>query len=205
MSSSFQTSVTDLTGINMASNTSDEWEFQGKIITTKQYLDDFDADLTAGLAEHGSTSPDYATIKNGQYNKPANASPRPSSFDHHSSDSICVASSYADTEASMRPNYIAPSDEWMSQYLTYITTPTTSIDENGDGNVSSQNDSVQQHPQYAYSEFPTYISGPTPLDFWYDNPERHEEIAYSLSDPMVDPIAPKKIKKSADKKVQKRK
>lgn len=203
MSSLFKTSVTELTGITAAWSNSNEWDFQGITISTKHYSGDIDADLAAVSTE---ANLDHATVKGGQYKKTADVSARPSSFGHRLSGSTCVESSYADTEASMNPNYSAPSYESMLQYSTFVPTPTTSVDEHRDDkSFSGQNDLVEQQQQPVHSDFPICTSGPTPLDSWYDKPERHEQIAYKLSDPATDPMAQKEIKKTVGKKVQKRK
>ncbi|TGO29632.1 hypothetical protein BPAE_0013g00850 [Botrytis paeoniae] len=183
MSDSFQTSISDLTGINVPSNNSCEWIFQGDTISMNQYSGDIAEDLASDLVDEISTNCNFATAKSEQHNKFVNTSARPSSFDHRLSDSTCVASSYADTEAFMRPHYTVPSSESMSQSSIFIPTPTTSVDYNGDNNIpTSQNDSVGLQHQSAHSIFPTYISGSTPLDTWVETPERHEQIALNMSD-----------------------
>ncbi|TGO56618.1 hypothetical protein BCON_0075g00080 [Botryotinia convoluta] len=188
MSDSFQTSISNLAGINVPSNNSCEWIFQGDTISMNQYSGDIAEDLASDLVDAISTSCNFATAKSDQHNKFVNTSARPSSFGHRLSDGTCVASSYADTEASMRPHYTVPSSESMSQYSIFIPTPTTSVDYNGNNNIpTSQNDSVGLQHQSANSIFPTYTSGSTPLDTWVETPERHEQIALNMSDPTTHP------------------
>ncbi|KAB8293258.1 hypothetical protein EYC80_007589 [Monilinia laxa] len=199
--SAFQTLVSDLTGIITPLNNLCEWEFQGRIIYTKEHLGAFDADISAIPIQRDPLCIESATINDGQYNKLAIVSSRSSSLRHRLNSSTCVASLYADTEASMKPDYTASSYEAISQHSTFIPTPTTSVEQQGEYNTFSiQNDSVEHEPQSAYIECPSYTSGPTPIDSWYEKPERHEKIAYRLSDPTADPIAQKKMKKSAGQK-----
>lgn len=204
MMSSFQTSVSDLTGTTTPLNNLCEWEFQGRILYTKEYLGDFDADLSALPIQRDSLRIEPAAAYDDQHNKLINASSRSSSLGHRLYGSTCVASSYADTVASMKPNYTASSYEAKSQHSTFIPTPTTSVEQQEDySSFSIQNDTVEHEQQSAYFQSPSHTSGPTPIDSWYEKPERHEELAYRLSDPMADPIVQKKIKKSAGQNVQK--
>ncbi|TEY85113.1 hypothetical protein BOTCAL_0017g00260 [Botryotinia calthae] len=199
MSKSFHTSISDLTGITVPSKNSYEWIFQGDTISMSQYSGDIDEDLASDLVDELSTNCNFATAKIDQH-KIVNASARPFSFDRRLSDSTRAASSYADTEASMRPHYTVPSSESMSEYSIFIPTPTTSVDYNEDNNIpTSQNYSVELQHQSAYSIFPTCTSGPTPLDTWVKTPERHEQIACILSDPKTHPIIQKKGEKLAGK------
>ncbi|TGO18658.1 hypothetical protein BTUL_0008g00390 [Botrytis tulipae] len=199
MSSSFQTSISDLTGIHVPSNNVCEWIFQGDTISMNQYSGDIAEDLAPDLVNELSTSCNFATAKIDQHKKTVNTSAR-SSFDHRLSDSTCAASSYADTETSMRPHYTGPSSESMSQSSIFIPTPTTSVGYNGDNNIhTSQNDSIGLQHQSAYSIFPTYTSGSTPLDTWVETPEIHEQMAFNLSDPTTHLATQKKGKKLAGK------
>lgn len=205
MSTSFQTSVTDLAGMTTASNNMSEWDFQGITISKEQYFGDIDADLAANSAEDCFPN-DSATVKGDLYNRTENVPAWPSSYGHRLSGSTCVSTSYADTEASMRPNYAALSYDSTTQYSNCIPTPTISIgqDEN-DYTSLSQNGSASMQQISAYAQFPTHSSGPTPLDSWYYKNERHEQIAFNLSIHAADSMTQKTIKKSTDKKVQKRK
>ncbi|KAF7920061.1 hypothetical protein EAE99_008182 [Botrytis elliptica] len=197
MSDSFQTSISDLTGINVPSNNSCEWIFQGDTISMNQYSGDIAEDLASDLVDELSTSCNFAAAKSDKHNKFVNTSAR-YSFDHHLPDSTCVVSSYADAETFMRPHYIVPSSESMSQSSIFIPTPTTSVDYNGDNNIlTSQNDSVGLQHQFAHSIFPTNTNGSTPLDTWVETPERHEQIGLNMSDPTTHPAIQKKGKKIA--------
>ncbi|KAF5876450.1 uncharacterized protein Bfra_002855 [Botrytis fragariae] len=204
MSSSFQTSIFDLTGIDVPSNSSCEWIFQGDAISMNQYSGDIAEDLASDLADENPTSSNFAASNSGQHNNFVNTSARSSSFDHHLSDSTCVAGSYADAGTSMRLHYTVPSSESMSQSSIFIPTPTTSesmsqssifiptpttsVDYNGDNNIpTSQNDSVGLQHQSAYFIFPTCASDSTPFDTWVKTPERHEQIALKMSDPTTHP------------------
>ncbi|TGO43239.1 hypothetical protein BHYA_0002g00430 [Botrytis hyacinthi] len=183
MLSSCQTSIPDLTGIHVPSNNVCEWIFQGDTISMNQYSSDIAEDLASDLVDEFSTSCNFATAKSDQHNNFVNTSAR-SSFDHRLPESTCVASSYADTETSMRPQYTVSSSESISQSSIFIPTPTTSVDYNGDTNIPmSQSDSVGLQHQSAYSIFPTFTSGSTPLDTWVETPEIHEQMAFNLSDP----------------------
>ncbi|KAM0159799.1 hypothetical protein ACHAQE_004882 [Botrytis cinerea] len=200
MSKSFHTSISDLTGITVPSNNSCEWIFQGDTIFMSQYSGDIDEDLASDLVDELSTNRNFATAKIDQYKKIVNVSSRTSPFDRRLSDSTRAASSYADTEASMRAHYTVPSSESMSEYSIFIPTPSTSVNYNEDNNIpTSQNDSVELQYQPAYSIFPTYTGGLTPLDTWVETLERHEQIASSLSDPKTHPITQEKGKKLAGK------
>ncbi|RAL61996.1 hypothetical protein DID88_002485 [Monilinia fructigena] len=199
--SSFQTSVSDLTGITTPLKNLCKWEFQGRIIYTKEYLGDFDADISAIPIQRDPLCIESATVNDGQYNKSTISSSQSSSLGHRLNGSTCVASSYADTEASMKPNYTASSYKAISHQSPFIPTPTISVVQQGEYNsFSIQNDVVEHGLQSAYFEFPSYTSGPTPINSWYKKPERHEQIAYRLSDPMADPIVQKKMKKPAGQK-----
>ncbi|KAF7876648.1 hypothetical protein EAF04_001733 [Stromatinia cepivora] len=207
MSTSFQTSIDDLSGITAPSKNLSEWNFRGITISAEQYSGDIDADLAALPAKHfpGNTKP--AAVKAYRCYKSADgpAPAWPPSFDRRLSGST-TANSYVDAEASMRLNYTPPSFESMSQFSTYILTPTTSIDERGDDSVVQvQNDSIELQQPSLYSHFPAYASGSTPLESWYNEHERHELIAYKLSDPAIDSMAQREFKRSDGKKVQKRK
>ncbi|KAF7912471.1 uncharacterized protein EAF01_001492 [Botrytis porri] len=203
MSTSLQTSISDLTGITVPSNNSCEWIFHGDTISMNQYSGDIDEDLASDLVD-GSTSCNFATAKSDRHSKFVNASARPSSFDYRLPDSICVASSHAHTEVFMRPHYTVPSSESTSQYSIFIPTPTTSVDYSRDNNIpTSQNDSVGLQDQSAYSVFPTYTSDSTPLDNWLETPERHEQIAFNILNSTTHPATQNKGKKLAGKCVQK--
>ncbi|ESZ96664.1 hypothetical protein SBOR_2923 [Sclerotinia borealis F-4128] len=206
MTNSFQPSTADLAGIIATLNNSSKWEFQGTTCSTKEYFDEFDADLTALSAEERSRNFDSATVEGSQYDKLTNVPARPCSFGHCLSGGTCVASSYADTEASMKPNYTASSCESLSQYSTLNPTPTNSVDQHVDDKaLSSQNDSVEHQQQFALSDFPLHPRGSTPLESWLDTPQRHEQIAYNLSDPAADPIVHQKINKRAGRTISKSK
>ncbi|KAF7928816.1 uncharacterized protein EAE97_009658 [Botrytis byssoidea] len=199
MSSSFQTSISDLAGIHVPSKNVCEWIFQGDTISMNQYFGDIAEDLAPDLVNELSTSCNFATVNIDQHKKIVNTSAR-SSFDHRLSDSTCAASSYADTETSMRPQYTSPSSESISQSSIIILTPTTSVDDNGDNNIPvSQNDSIGLQHQSAYSSFPTYTSSSTPLHTWVGTPEVHEQMAFNLSDPKTHLATQKKGKKLAGK------
>ncbi|KAF7943195.1 hypothetical protein EAE96_011131 [Botrytis aclada] len=193
MSSSFQTSIFDLTGINMPSNNSCEWIFQGDTISMNQYSCDIAEDLASDLVDEISTSSNFTTATSDQHNRFVNTSAPPFSLGHCLSDSAGVASSNADTDTSTRQHCTVPSSESMSQDSIFIRTPTTSVDYNGNNNIpTSQNDSVGLQHQSAHLIFPTYTSGSTPLNTWALNtwvttPERHEQIALNMSDPETHP------------------
>ncbi|KAJ8063903.1 hypothetical protein OCU04_007753 [Sclerotinia nivalis] len=200
MSTSFQTSIDDLAGITASSNNLSEWNFRGITISAEQYSGDIDADLAALAAKDISDNTNPATVKADHCHKSAEGPARPFFFDRRLSASTCAANSYVATEASMRPNYTPPSFESMSQFSTYIHTPTTSVDEHGDDSVFPvQNGSVELQQPSLYSHFPAYASGPTPLESWYNGHERHELIAYKLSYPKSDSMARRELKKSDGK------
>ncbi|THV48038.1 hypothetical protein BGAL_0271g00040 [Botrytis galanthina] len=183
MSSSIQTSISDLAGIHVPSNNVCEWIFQGETISMNRYSGDIAEDLASDLVDELSTSCNFATAKSDQHNNFASTSAR-SSFDHRQSDNTCVASSYADKATPMRPHYTVPSSESKSHSSILIPTPTTSVDYDGEKNIpTSQNDSVGLQHQSAHSIFPTYVGGSIPLNTWVETPERHEQIAFNLSDP----------------------
>ncbi|CAD6443084.1 3f341a1b-1a11-412a-9c7b-a3362d37ec56 [Sclerotinia trifoliorum] len=202
MSNSFQTSIDDLAGIAASFNNSSEWSFRGITISAEQYSGNIDADLAALPAKDIAGNADPAASKGNQCHKSADGPARPSFFGRCLSASTCAATSYVNAEASMKPNYAQPSFESMSQFSTYIHTPATSVDEHGD--VSPvQDDSVEMQQPSLYSRFPAYASGPTPLESWYNQHERHELIAYELSYHKRDSMAQKEFKESHGKEVQK--
>lgn len=184
--------MTDLAGIHMVSNNSSEWDFRGVIISSEQYSSDFDADIAAVLVEDCLTP---ATRRGGQHNSLESGPTSLPSFDHSLPDSTPVTRSYADTDGSIRPNYNASSGESRSQHSAFIPTPTTSASEEGNVYALGQSDSVEQQKQRSvYPEPPPHTCGSTALESWYSEPERHELIAYNLSEPSADPTPQKELK-----------
>ncbi|KAM3072122.1 hypothetical protein ACMFMG_008583 [Clarireedia jacksonii] len=203
MSTSTQTSPFELTGISEMSTTQDSFEFQGETYPVENDYGNFEADCDGILLHEDLHKTDLP-------HRPKVGSDGLASLSHltiqfagpPTAGRYSLASSHADSNASIQMNRAYPTSASLSQVSGFLPTP--SISEREFVNYTSQpDDSVSSykrcHPQPSTSQFPTEISGPSILESWYTDPQRHEFNAYRLTKPAADLSKEKNSTKKSDK------
>jgi len=149
--------------------TSTGWAFQGATVSEIQYDEDIEADFKAVANDSGyfSSPPLEASSRD----TPSSSNPTKKKENVESRKASSVGSLYADTAASVKPNYGSIYDMIDIADAKKRTRPQVYDDFEEDDSPSWP------------SLFSDAITAPTPLDLWERSHHRHELLAYRLEQP----------------------